>query len=182
MTSRLTFLGVLFLLLSCMKTEKKYPQIVIDKHLEEQFDAAKFEAYKFIGGVECNCEGVFHHETQETNRDTFKLLSLDLALDHLNISGDTVFYSLDFYARDKTGQLRETTSLSKFYGDCFDSIAIGFIKKAKSPFLAYIDDQGIFYYKDTVSTHTRDSIFYECVKSGVKINPWLQDYLAENLK
>lgn len=115
MTSRLIFLGIFFLSLSCMKAEKKYPKIIIDKHLEEQFDAAKFEAYKFIGGVECNCEGVFRHETQEINRDTFKLISLDLTLDHLNISGDTVFYYLDFYAKDKTGQLRETTSLSKSY-------------------------------------------------------------------
>jgi len=86
---------------------------------------------------------------------------------------------MDFYAKDKDSQMKQTTTLSKSYGDCFDFIGIGFLRKSTSPFIAYIDDKGVIDYSDLRHGQLRDSTFLTCLKDGTKVNRWLQTYLKQ---
>ena len=171
--------AIIGIIAGCSEVKTEYPQIIVDNQLEEQFDVAKFEAYKIIGGVNCNCMGVSNSNNQKHVKDSFNLLTLDLFLVSLDIKNDTIIYFMDFYTKDENTQMKQTTTLSKSYGDFFDIIGIGFLKKSTRRFIAYIDDKGVIDFIDLHHNQLRDSTFLACLKHGTKINRWLQSYLKQ---
>ena len=175
----ITCLFIIFLCIlsaKCSKISDEYPESIIANHLQEEFDVAKFEAYKLVGRFDCFCEG-----SPENNRSAkYGLLSLDLNLVGLDNMKDTTIIFLGFVASDQQGIPVPVVPIMKTYTDCFDIVGMVFINGAMKPNFALLGE-AVMDYNNTKHTEGMDEHFKKCLKdSNVNLNKWLKNYLRKN--
>jgi hypothetical protein len=163
-----------FLMFCHFKVEKKYPNEIVKYGLINQYDIAKFETYKLISGLDCDCLGVADSIIE--NRDSLNLISQDLKLHDFSYHGDSFVLSFVFVDQYDTRLL----SVQQNYGDCFNYISFVFHGDKIFPSYALIDD----LYHKLPNDHYWDSLYIRSIKEyrakGKPINLWLGEYLLKH--
>lgn len=77
-----------------------YPDIVLQKNLQIQYDTAVIEMYRINTCCRCNCYAV---NISSPKREKVNLLELDIMLETVNYYQDTVSFVFSFFRKNEIG-------------------------------------------------------------------------------